>query len=60
MLNKAGLAPKIYGVFKNGLSYEYYPGVTLDTDTVADTKISSLVARHMAKMHKVQLGEEVM
>ncbi|XP_045763880.1 ethanolamine kinase [Maniola jurtina] len=59
VLNKAGLAPKIYGVFKNGLSYEYYPGVTLDTDTVTDAKISRLVAQQMARMHKIQLGEEV-
>lgn len=59
LLNKEGLAPKIYGVFKNGLVYEYYPGVTLNTETVTDTKISTLVARQMAKMHKVQLGPEV-
>ncbi|XP_023949336.1 ethanolamine kinase [Bicyclus anynana] len=59
VLNKAGLAPKIYGVFKNGLSYEYYPGVTLTTETVTDVRISRLVARQMAKMHKIQLGEEI-
>ncbi|CAH2268149.1 jg8156 [Pararge aegeria aegeria] len=59
VLNKAGLAPKIYGVFKNGLSYEYYPGVTLNTDTVTDAKISRLVAQQMARMHKIQLGDEI-
>ncbi|CAG9563643.1 unnamed protein product [Danaus chrysippus] len=59
LLNKEGLAPKIYGVFRNGLVYEYYPGVTLTTETVIDPKISTLVARQMARMHKVQLGPEV-
>ncbi|CAH2091913.1 unnamed protein product [Euphydryas editha] len=59
ILNKTGLAPKIYGVFKNGLAYEYCPGVTLTPDTVTDANISSLVAKQMAKMHKVQLGKEV-
>ncbi|XP_013134700.1 PREDICTED: ethanolamine kinase isoform X2 [Papilio polytes] len=58
-LNVLGLAPKIYGVFKNGLVYEYFPGVTLNTDTVAETKIATMVAQQMAKMHKVQLGKEI-
>ncbi|CAH0717217.1 unnamed protein product, partial [Brenthis ino] len=59
ILNKVGLAPKIYGVFKNGLSYEYYPGVTLNPDTATEPKIFQLVAQQMAKMHKVELGDEI-
>ncbi|CAG4964819.1 unnamed protein product [Parnassius apollo] len=58
-LNVLGLAPKIYGVFKNGLVYEYYPGVTLNVNSVVDTKIATKVAQQMAKMHKVQLGREI-
>lgn len=59
ILNKCGLAPRIYGVFRNGLSYEYYPGVTLNPETVIEPKISRLVAQQMAKMHKVKLGDEI-
>lgn len=58
-LHSHGLAPKIYGVFKNGLVYEYYPGVTLNIDTVRDLKIVTMVAQQMAKMHKVHLSKEV-
>ncbi|XP_068628045.1 ethanolamine kinase [Battus philenor] len=58
-LNVLGLAPEIYGVFKNGLVYEYFPGVTLNIDTVIDPKIATMVAQQMAKMHKVELGKEI-
>lgn len=53
------MAPKIYGVFENGLAYQYYPGVTLNPDSVLDMKIWPLVAQQMARMHKVELGKEV-
>lgn len=53
------MAPNIYGVFENGLAYQYYPGVTLNIETVLDFKIWPLVARQMAKMHKVELSKEV-
>lgn len=58
-LNVLGMAPKIYGVFENGLAYQYYPGVTLNPDSVLDIKIWPLVAQQMARMHKVELGKEV-
>ncbi|XP_072941683.1 ethanolamine kinase [Epargyreus clarus] len=58
-LNALGLAPNVYGVFKNGLVYQYYPGVTLTVESVKDKKLSTLVATQMAKMHKVQLGHDI-
>ncbi|KAL4719314.1 hypothetical protein ACJJTC_007735 [Scirpophaga incertulas] len=58
-LNILGLAPKVYGIFENGIAYQYYPGETLDTETVLNEKIWPLVACYMAKMHKVKLGKEV-
>lgn len=58
-LHSLNLAPEIYGVFKNGLAYEYYPGITLTVDSVADVKIAALVAKQMAKMHKVELNTDV-
>lgn len=60
ILNKVGLAPQIHGAFKNGLAYEYYPGVTLNPKIVLDPKIWTLVAQKMAKMHQVDLGKEVL
>ncbi|XP_075972851.1 ethanolamine kinase 1 [Anticarsia gemmatalis] len=58
-LNVLGLAPKIYGIFENGFAYEYYYGCTLDVNTVIDEKVWPLVAKQMAKMHKVDLGKDV-
>ncbi|XP_013185648.1 ethanolamine kinase [Amyelois transitella] len=58
-LHALGLAPEIYCIFENGLAYQYYPGVCLNTETVYDEKIWPLVARQMAKMHKVKLGPEI-
>lgn len=56
MLFKAGLAPELYATFNNGLVYEYVPGVTLNSTTVHDPKIWPLVAKNMAKMHKLPLS----
>ncbi|XP_041973074.1 ethanolamine kinase [Aricia agestis] len=58
-LHKIGLAPEIYGVFKNGLAYQYYPGVTLTPESVVDEKIWKLIAKQMAIMHKVQIEPEI-
>ncbi|KAJ8724981.1 hypothetical protein PYW07_015939 [Mythimna separata] len=58
-LNVLGLAPKVYGVFENGLAYQYYPGSTLDVESVTNDNIWPLVATQMAKMHRVQLGRDV-
>lgn len=55
MLHSHGFAPCLYAVFRNGLAYEYAPGVTLTSETVAEPQIWSLIARHMAEMHKIQL-----
>ncbi|KAJ0179300.1 hypothetical protein K1T71_005012 [Dendrolimus kikuchii] len=59
-LNVKGMAPQVYGVFENGLAYQYYPGNTLNVDSVLDPKVWPLVAQQMAKMHKVELGKEVL
>ncbi|XP_063823448.1 ethanolamine kinase [Ostrinia nubilalis] len=58
-LNKLGLAPQVYGMFENGLAYQYYPGETLTVESVLNPKIWPLVATQMAKMHKVKLAEEI-
>lgn len=57
LLHRYGFAPRLYATFCNGLAYEYVPGRTLNVDTVKDPNVWPLVARQMAKMHKITLGE---
>lgn len=54
MLHEYGFAPSLFATFKNGLAYEYVPGVTLKPETVVLENIYTLVARQMAEMHKVR------
>lgn len=49
------LAPQLYATFKNGLCYEYVPGVTPNSQSIYEPKIWKLVATHMANMHKLPL-----
>lgn len=55
LLQQHGFAPRLYGVFLNGLAYEFIPGVTLSPTSVVDGKIWPLIARHMAKMHRLNI-----
>ncbi|KAL1505816.1 hypothetical protein ABEB36_005291 [Hypothenemus hampei] len=55
LLSKQGLAPNLYATFENGLAYRFQPGCTLNKETVRDPEIYSLVARKMAKLHKVKV-----
>lgn len=57
LLQRYGFAPRLYATFCNGLAYEYVPGRTLNVDTVKDPNVWPLVARQMAKMHKIKVGE---
>ncbi|XP_055711775.1 ethanolamine kinase [Phlebotomus papatasi] len=59
LLHSYGFAPRLHATFANGLAYEYVPGVTLNPENVTDPAIWTLVARKMAKMHKVECGAEV-
>lgn len=58
MLFKVGLAPQLYATFKNGLVYDYVPGVTLNHKTVQDPNIWKLCALNMARLHKLPLSEQ--
>lgn len=49
---------ELFATFKNGIVYEFVPGVTLNTRTVYEPKIWPLVATHMARMHKLPLSPE--
>lgn len=53
LLHHHKLASNLYATFDNGLVYEYIPGVTLTADTVGLPKVYKLIAKQMAKLHKV-------
>jgi len=55
LLHGHKLAPELYATFRNGLCYEYVPGVTPNSESVYDPKIWRLIATQMANMHKLAL-----
>nr|CAH7756816.1 unnamed protein product [Callosobruchus chinensis] len=57
LLNRAGLAPDLYATFKNGLAYRYVPGIVLDWEMARQSDVYKLVARRMARLHKVCAGQ---
>lgn len=59
LLHSYGFAPSLFATFKNGLAYEYVPGVTLSSKTVLLPQVWKLVACRMAEMHKVTRIDEV-
>lgn len=59
VLYGAGCGSQLYATFKNGLAYEFIPGETLTIESVKDVTVYPLVAAAMAKMHKVDMGQDV-
>lgn len=57
-LHQHGLAPQLFATFRNGLVYEFVPGVALNTQLVSEPKIWRLVAKNLARMHKLPLSAE--
>lgn len=55
-LHEHGLAPELYATFKNGLVYEFVPGSTLNSTTVYEPEIWRLVAKNLARMHKLPIN----
>lgn len=58
LLHSYGLAPCLYGIFQNGIVYEYVPGAPLTQDTIIKPSIWPLIARNVAEMHKAQTIEQ--
>lgn len=52
LLHAYGYAPQLYATFKNGLVYEYVPGVTLTYETIMKPEVWTLIAKRMAQIHK--------
>lgn len=53
LLHSYGFAPSLYATFKNGLVYDFVPGVTLNPESVLRPEVWSLVAQRMADMHRL-------
>ncbi|XP_013097744.2 ethanolamine kinase [Stomoxys calcitrans] len=53
LLHRYGFAPTLYATFKNGLVYDFVPGVTLNTESVHLPEVWALVAQRMADMHRL-------
>lgn len=53
MLYHAGHAPDVYATFDNGMVYKYIKGETLTTTTVRDPSVYRLVAKAMARFHRL-------
>lgn len=56
LLYHAGYAPEIYATFDNGMAYKYIRGETLTTTTVRDPSVYKLVAKTMARLHKLDVS----
>lgn len=53
LLHCHGFAPRLYATFNNGLAYEFVPGRTLSVDTIRLPNVWRLVARQLARLHKL-------
>lgn len=53
ILHSRGYGAPVYATFNNGISYGYIDGEVLDTNTIADDHISTLIAKHMAELHAI-------
>ena len=57
-LNEKGLAPKVYGTFKNGMVYGYLKGSPFTVEDMRDERKSALVAKRLADWHMANLSIE--
>lgn len=58
LLSKSGLGSKLYGVFNNGICYQYLPGQPITREMVTSLSIYPLVARKMANMHLIKMEKK--
>lgn len=56
LLQNAGHAPDVYATFENGMAYKYIRGEILTTTTVRDPNVYRLVAKTMAKFHRLNIS----
>lgn len=59
IMHNAGLSAPVYCTFVNGIAYGFSPGDVLDQQMVQDDVISKLIAKKMAKMHTLQVNNNI-
>ena len=52
-----GIGPLVEGTISNGLCYGFLEGPVLDCESIRDSHVSELIARHMARSHSLELPE---
>lgn len=57
-MNSKGYAPTLFGTFDNGMVYEYIDGKELDVNSCRDIALYPLVAKQLAKMHKLRYTDD--
>lgn len=54
-MEESGCGSKLYAAFKNGLSYEFVHGKTLQLEMLFDPKVYREVAKSVAMLHKIKI-----
>jgi len=49
---KTGMGPKIYGMFKNGYIFEFFPGRSLTTKDLRAGNLNARIGKELATWHK--------
>jgi ethanolamine kinase len=57
-LARLQMAPPLYGRFRNGFCYGFVPGQVLSPDQLSDNHIFKLIARKLARWHRIQMPTE--
>jgi len=54
-----GFGPKLYGTFKNGYVYEFYPGCPVQPEELSSCKWNAQIAAQLARYHQQDMVEEL-
>ena len=57
LLSKSSLGSKLHGAFNNGICYQYIAGQSITREMVSSRSIYPLIARKMANMHLIKIGD---
>lgn len=57
-MSSKGYAPTLFATFDNGMVYEYIHGKELDINLCRDIALYPLVAKMLAKVHKLRYTDD--
>merc|ERR1719309_1835047 len=58
LVKNIGCGSTLYAEFKNGISYAFLHGVTLQQERLHDPTVYPLVAKLMARLHNIDIGSQ--